>query len=283
MGFNMIGIWKKEKLLFLFLIMIISGSIFSRTIILAASNHTVLEPDKTWVVTLEMEEYPAGMTDLKTGFINSKRIRETFIKLGLKPSHIREFKNNITQDTLKESIKWLQDNSKQNDVIVLYIFAHGRFIRYYLLWPILFPEQWQQLNDRKQILIVDSCNAGEFIDFARAEKGVAMSSCGNTELSWCGLEEEGLPIIGSVWTYFFTRSIFESKSDQNGDGYVSLTEAFSFTTLQMQQYMEEEVFEVDKFLNLYQELVAHPEKIGNYPNPVIYNNLSEGLILYHLK
>ena len=278
----MIGIWKKKKL-FLFLFIIISVSIFSRTIILAASSHTVLEPDKTWVVTLEVEKYPGEMTDLKTGFINSKRIRETFIKLGLKPSHIKEFKNNITQDTLKESIKWFQDNSKQNDLIVLYIFAHGRFIRYYLLWTIFFPDQWQQLNDRKQILIVDSCNAGEFIDFARAEKGVAMSSCRDTEMSWCGLEEEGLPIVGSVWTYFFARSIFEPKSDQNGDGYVSLTEAFRFTTPQLQQYMEEEVFAVEKFLNIYQELVAHPEKIGNYPNPVIYNNLSEEIKLYRLK
>jgi hypothetical protein len=106
-----------------------------------------------------------------------------------------------------------------------------------------------------------------------------MSACSGTEYAWAGLEEEGLPILGSVWGHFLTNALTNSSADYNNDGWISAEEAFEHALPLTQGYMDNYVFGVQEFLEMYHAFGVFPAKIGGYPNPTIIDGLQGDLIL----
>lgn len=243
-------------------------------------NH-ILDPARTWVVLMEKNHYPFGFSPLDVGFINTARLKETVIQLGVPESQIFIKQDEVDRDTVEESIRWLKSNSTAGDTLIMLIAAHGDWIGREMKWNLWFHDLWKGLSDRQRVLIIDSCESGQYVSrLWNDTNGIAISVTSSTELAWWGILEEGLPIIGDIWLYYFRKAIFDPASDQNGDGMISVEEAFAATTFPNQQYMKEKVFAVKEFARSFRDAGMNIDR--PYPNPEMYDTLSGELILYEL-
>ena len=185
---------------------------------------------------------------------------------------------------VQEAVEWLTNSTDSDDIALLYIFTHGMWMRNVLHWNDWFPLEWEKLNTLKKILIVDTCLAEEFIDPIRNDPSphISLACCSADEASWAGLEEEGLPIIGSVWNYYFTKALCNASADWDFNGFVSVEEAFNFSTPLVQRYMNETVFAVPEFLESYHDIGIYPENYDAYPHPVMDNGYPDQLVIPEL-
>jgi len=234
-----------------------------------------------WAAILEMNEFPEGWSDLPVEFIDSERMQTALFSLSWHSDHMYIMHDNLTVSVVQEAVEWLADNSDHDDVALLYIFTHGMWMRNVLLWNDWFPVEWEKLNTSKKILMADTCHAEEFTDSIKDEASlhISLACCSADEVAWAGLEEEGLPIIGSVWNYYFTEALCNSTADSDENGFVSVEEAFNFSTPLMQEYMSETVFTVPEFLESYHDIGIYPENYDVYPHPVIDDQYPEQLYL----
>jgi len=189
--------------------------------------------------------------------------------------------DNLTISVVQEAVEWLVNNTDSDDIALLYIFTHGMWMRNVLLWNDWFPVEWEKLNTSKKVLMVDTCLAEEFIDPIRDDPSlhISLACCSADEVAWVGLEEEGLPIIGSVWNYYITNALCNSSADLDSNGFVSIEEAFNFSTPLIQRYMNETVFTVPEFLQLYHDIGIYPEEYDAYPHPVMGDGYPDQLVI----
>ncbi len=271
-------------LIVLLVIVLIFSSGCTRTVAKINGN-TVLAANRTVAVILDMEDYEGEKSDLKVDFLNSKRMKDALVKIGCREENLLIKQDNIDIKTINDCLAWLEKNSKAGDNILFYLTAHGSYIEQELSWNTTFPNEWKKLNDRNRILIIDACKSEKFIHRSEGDKGegISVSSCNINEIAWCGLEEEGLPIIGNVFTYYFTDAITNRKADINNDKYVSFEEAINFTNQSVQTYMKEYVFAVPEFLEGYHALGIFPEKVKSYPNAIIKDGIEGELLLYKIQ
>ena len=233
-----------------------------------------------WAVLLEMNEFPEGWTDMPFDFINSERMQTVLLRLGWQNDHIYIVNGNLTISVVQEAVEWLVNNTDCDDIALLYILTSGRWMRNILLWNDWFPIEWERLTSRK-VLMVDTCGAEQFIEPIRNDSSphISLAHCSAYEVGWAGIEEEGLPIIGSVWNYYFSNALLNSSADFDRNGLVSIEEAFNFSTPLMQEYMNENVFAVPEFLQMYHDLGIYPEDYDAYPHPVMDDEYSDQFML----
>jgi hypothetical protein len=224
-----------------------------------------------WAVLLEMNDFPAGYVDLPVDFINSKRLKTALISLGWHEDHIHVVNGNLETSVVLEAVEWLMNNSDADDVCILYIFTHGSWMRNALSWNVWFPNAWKPVESSKKVLLIDTCSAEEFLEPLKnySFPHISLGGCSTDEAGWTGVEEEGLPIIGSVWNYYFTDALCNSSADLDENGVVSIEEAFNFSTPLVQRYMNQTVFAVPEFLESYHAIGIHPEEYESYPHPVM--------------
>ncbi|MDH5483315.1 MAG: hypothetical protein OEY22_10655 [Candidatus Bathyarchaeota archaeon] len=260
------------------IVMLFSASILCN---LAGFSYVKGSSEDTWAVLLEMNDFPEGWSDLPVDFINSKRLQTTLISLGWQGDHIYVVNGNLTIPVVQEAVEWLMNNSDADDVSVLYIFTHGNWMRNVLLWNDWFPDAWKQLNTSKRVLLIDTCLAEEFLEPIKYDSfpHISLGCCSADEVSWAGLEEEGLPIIGSVWNYYFANALCNSSADLDENELISIEEAFNFSTPLVQRYMNETVFAVPEFLESYHKIGIYPEHYDAYPHPVIDDCYSNQLVI----
>ena len=234
-----------------------------------------------WAVLLEMNEFPEGWSDLPVDYINSQRMQTVLLSLGWQSNHMHIVNGDLTISVVQEEVEWLLNNTGIDDFALLYIFTHGMWMSNILHWNDWFPMEWQKLNTSKRILLIDTCHAEEFIQPIKNDPSshVSLACCSIDEVAWAGIEEEGLPIIGSVWNYYFTNALCNSSADLDADGFVSIEEAFNFSTSLVQQYMNETVFTVPEFLESYHKIGIYPENYDAYPHPVMDDRYSDELVI----
>jgi len=237
-----------------------------------------------WAVLLEMNEFPEGWSDLPVEFINSERMQTALFSLGWENDSLYGVNGNLSMQVVQEAVEWLTNRTDSDDIALLYIFTHGMWMRDVLHWNDWFPLEWEKLNTSRKMLIVDTCLAEKFIDPIRDDPSphISLACCSVDEVSWAGLEEEGLPIIGSVWNYYLTNALCNVSADLDFNGFVSVEEAFNFSTPLVQRYMNETVFAVPEFLESYHDIGIYPENYDAYPHPVMDNEYPDQLIIPEL-
>ena len=243
--------------------------------------YAVDNAEDCWAVLLEMNEFPEGWTDLPVDFINTERMETALLSLGWENDHIYMVNGNVTIQVVQDAIGWLGNNTDNNDTVLFYIFTHGGWMRDVLAWNSWFPAEWEQLSTSKKVLMIDTCFAEEFFETIRDDSSphISVGCCRADEVSWAGLEEEGLPIIGSVWNYYFSNALCNSSADSDGNGLVSVEESFNFSTPLVQRYMNETVFAVPEFLESYHKIGIYPEHYDAYPHPVMDDQYSSQMII----
>jgi len=234
--------------------------------------YLVPETVEGWAVILEMNNFPEGWSSAPSmNFTNTKIIVDTLLELGWQNDHFYIKHDNITIEAVREAVEWLANKARFGDIALLYIFTHGSWMRKVLHWNDWFAGYWQKVSTPRRILMIDTCSAGEFIEPILTDllPHVSLAHCLKGEVAWAGIPEEGLPIIGSVWNYYFYHALRNSTADSDGDGFVSVEEAFNFSTPLVQKYMNETVFAVPEFLEMYHEIGIYPENYDAYPHPLI--------------
>jgi len=221
-----------------------------------------------------------GMSDLLVDYIDLKRVRDALLAQGWNLDQMHSLKG-FDQADLLEELNWLEENADQNDVVFFYITAHGFYLRENINWAGFFPEQWSEIPSYKRILVVDSCSAAEFTNQIADDPKphLSIAAVDSDEYGWKGLEEEGLPIIGGIFTYYFTEALSGPSVDRNGDGFISVQEAAWVAEVKQREYMHDVVFAVPEFVEMYHEIGVEPEKDETFPDVIIDDALGEELDL----
>ncbi len=237
--------------------------------------------EDNWAALLEMNDFPEGWSDLPVEFINTRRLNTALLDLGWPSDHVYTVEDSLTVSVVEEAVEWLISKADGSDTVLLYVFTHGTWMRNVLQWNSWFPTQWEKVNSSKKILLIDTCSAQEFLEPIRDDVSphISIGCCSTDEVSWAGLEEEGLPIIGSVWNHFFTYALSNSSADLDEDGLVSIEEAFNFSTPLVQEYMNQTVFTVPEFLESYHNIGIFPEHYDAYPHPIMDDNYQSQLVI----
>lgn len=254
--------------------------------VLAGCKMADIQPDRIWAVILEQNFYPAGYTPLDVNYYNTNSITRTLENAGVEGDHLLIIREGVNRTDMEKAVTWLKERAEKNETALFYIFAHGPYLEEEVGFSAWFPGQWERLDVEQKILIVDTCFAGLYLTPFREmepDPGFLIGSSGAKEVAWCGLEEEGLPVLGSTWLHFFLTALTDPASDINGDRYVALQEVFASSIEPLQDYMLDTVYAVPEFLEGIHQFGIYPERMEGYPNPVFYSREEKPLLLYEIK
>lgn len=221
------------------------------------------DPVEGWAVLLETNDFPQGYTDLPVDFVDVDRMQHMLMYYGWQKDHLFVQKDGLTPEIVKEGVEYLK-NADENDVVLFYLASHGGYITRELQWYDVFPPKWDEIATDKRVLIIDSCFSESYLpDSDRPYIGIA--SVSEKETAWAGIPDEGLPVVGFLFTYYFC----ESMTDVSVSVPVSVEEGFLRTVPKVQQYMKDVVYPAfhqtyppETFYNLYN---PHPVIKDQYP------------------
>jgi hypothetical protein len=233
-----------------------------------------------WAVLAEKDDYAdVEMTDLPVDYTNIVTLHELLVDSGWEEGRIRELREFGGQD-LPQALDWLAASADEDDVVLLYVAAHSRFLERVVDWDAFFGAEWAEISSQRRVLILDVCQAAIFIadvsDDPRPHLSVA--AVGEREYGWSGLPEEGLPIIGGVFTHYFVEAFARTVADADESGAVSVQEAARYAETQQRSYMHEVVFAVPEFAAMYPE-EASPVEDPAYPHVVVDDDIGEPVYL----
>lgn len=240
-----------------------------------------INPVEGYAVLAEKDDYSdVGMTDLPVDYIDNARVREALLGLGWKSEQIHELEG-FDRNSLQTELDWLEDVADENDVVLFYVSAHGTYLSDNIAWAEFVPIEWSQIISLRRLLIVDACTAGEFTDAIKRDPKphISIAAVDKDELGWKGLEEEGLPIVGGVFTYYFTEALSSTAADSNNDGLISVREAAKYSEEKQRTYMHEVVFAVPQFVEDFHAIGYEPDKDPTYPDVIVDDTIIEQLFL----
>ncbi len=244
-------------------------------------EQTFENPVDGWAVLAEKDDYTGlYMDDLPVDYIGITRMRQTLEDAGWNPDHIRDLRE-FSRKTLQAELDWLKENADENDIVILYVTAHGDYLSDVVLWHEFFADEWERIVSQRRLLVVDACFAADFTNTVVSDQSPHMSvaAVDGDEYGWIGIEEEGLPIIGGVFTYYFTEAFDNPASDTNGDGMVSVQEAAKMAEGQQRAYLHEVVLAVPEFVEMFHDLASYPEGDPTYPHVKVDDTIGEPLLL----
>lgn len=262
----------------------ISGFILMVTVLILVTSCETFEPSldnpvEGWAVLAEKDKYDARYKpDMPIDYIDITRMGQALESLGWTSDHIHNLYE-FNKETLQAELDWLEENADKNDVVLMYITAHGYYLRDGLGWRNFFVDQWEQIPSQRRVLVVDSSFAALFTDMVASDTSpnLSVAAVDMDEHSWKGIEEEGLPIIGGVFTYYFSAALNDPNADTNNDGLVSVQEAAMMADEHQRTYFHEVILAVPEFVNQLHAADVAPEQDPNYPHVKMDDTIGEPL------
>ena len=234
-----------------------------------------------WAVLAEKDNYDdVQMTNLPVDYIGITQLHQLLLDSGWQEKNIHEARE-FDRKSLISELDWLAENADQDDLVFVYVSGHSSYLRNVLHWNEFFGSEWEEIPSHYQILLVDACEAEEFTDSVMKdpESYLSIASVAGDEYAWSGLKEEGLPIIGGVFTHYFTMTFQDLEADIDGDGQVSVQEAAFKAEIQTRTYMHEVVFSVPQFVEDYHAIGVYPDKDPEFPHVIVTDTISEPMFL----
>jgi hypothetical protein len=234
-----------------------------------------------WAVLAEKDDYSdVDMTNLPVGYIGIKQMRQVLEDAGWNAEQIHDVAE-FDRETLQDHLDWLEDNAAEDDLVLVYVASHGRYLRDVMLWDEFFPEEWEEIPSQRRVLVIDSCQAANYADVVSGDPApyLSVAAVDGDEYGWSGLEEEGLPIIGGVFTHHFAAAFGDASADGDGDGCVSVQEAALAAEEGQRRYMHEVVFAVPEFLEMYHQGGSFPDEDPTFPDVIVDDAIGEPLCL----
>ncbi|MBC8504278.1 MAG: SUMF1/EgtB/PvdO family nonheme iron enzyme [Chloroflexi bacterium] len=241
------------------------------------------EQFERWAVLAEKDDYSdvPGEQGLPIDNINNEQMKNLLLNEGWEESHILDLRE-FNQNDIHQALVWLSENADENDIALFYITGHDSYLNDYLEWDNFFPQRWSEIPSNNRILIVDTCRAATFIqpiaEDPRPHLSIAVAA--EDELAWSGLEEEGLPIVGSVFVHYFVAALSDLQADSDADGFISVQEAARMAETEQRNYMHNVVFNVPEFLAIYHQNGAYPDQDPDFPHVIMDDAVGEPVYLH---
>jgi len=235
----------------------------------------------SWAVLAQKDDYSdVDMTDILVDYIGIAQMRQVLEDSGWNSDHIHELPE-FDRETLQDELDWLEENADEDDVVFLYVASHGRYLRDVLLWGEFFAGEWEQTPSHRRLLVIDSCQAANYTGAVSGDPSphLSIAAVARDEYGWAGIEEEGLPIIGGVFTHYFAAAFDDPKADTDDDGLVSVQEAALMAEEQQRTYMHKVVFAVPEFVAMYHDIGVFPDQDPAFPHVVVDDTIGEPLYL----
>jgi hypothetical protein len=229
-----------------------------------------------WAVLAQKDDYSdVDMTNLPVDYAGIVSMRPL-----LEDYHIHELRE-FDRESLEEELEWLAENADQDDIALLYVAAHGRYLSHVLAWDQFFGAEWEQIPSQRRLLVIDSCQAANYTGAISGDPApyVSIAAVAGDEYGWTGLEEEGLPIIGGVFTHYFAAAFGDPEADSDADGLVSVQEAALMAEGQQRTYMHDVVFAVPEFVAMYHDIGSFADQDPTFPHVVVNDTLGQPLFL----
>jgi hypothetical protein len=234
-----------------------------------------------WAVLAQKDDYSdVDMTDLPVDHIGIKKLRQVLEETGWRPDQIHAVEE-FDREALQGELDWLEENAAEDDLVLVYVAAHGRYVGRVLDWAAFFGGEWAEIPSQRRVLVMDTCQAADYTGVVSGDLApyLAIAAVDGDEYGWCGLEEEGLPIIGGVFTHYFAAAFGDDAADSDGDGCVSVQEAALLAEEEQRRYMHDVVFAVPEFLEMYHTGGSSPEDDPTFPDVVIDDAVGHPLCL----
>jgi len=234
-----------------------------------------------WAVLAEKDNYDdVEMTNLPVDYIGITQLHQLLLDLGWQESNIHEARE-FDRESFTAELDWLAANADQDDLVFVYVAAHGNYLRKVLRWSDFFGNEWEQIPSEYQLLLIDSCQAANYTAAIASdpEPYLSIAAVAGDEYGWSGLEEEGLPIIGGVFTHYFVLAFQDPEADTDGDGQVSVQEAALWAETQQRAYMHEVVFAVPEFVEDYHAIGSFPDEDPDFPHVVVQDTVGAPVFL----
>ena len=235
-----------------------------------------------WAVLVAKEDYTdTGHTNLDTDFLNLTQLRSLLVYSGWQADQILELRDDFGSDEIRKSLDWLEMVADQDDVVLFYIQGHSSFMREDLVWQSFFADEWQEILSNRRVLVVEACQAAEFTAATLNDPNpqLTVASVDSDELGWSGLWEEGMPIIGGVFSHYFMAAFTDPTADLDGDGFVSVQESTFVAERQQREYMHETIFTVPEFLAIYHAFGIYPERDQSSPSVILKDTIGSPVFL----
>ncbi len=234
-----------------------------------------------WAVLAQKDDYSdVDMTDILVDHIGITQMRQVLDDSGWDTDHVHELRE-FDRETLQDNLDWLAENADQDDVVFLYVAAHGTYLKKVLAWDTFFATDWAEIPSQRRLLVIDSCQAANYTATVSGDPSphLSIAAVAGDEYAWSGLEEEGLPIIGGVFTHYFAAAFDDPDADSDGNGLVSVQEAALMAEGQQRTYMHDVVFAVPEFVEMYHNSGAFPDQDPAFPHVVVDDAIGEPLYL----
>jgi hypothetical protein len=234
-----------------------------------------------WAVLAEKDNYDdVNMTNLPVNYIGITQMQGLLLDSGWQEAQIHQARE-FDRESLVTELDWLAENADQDDLVFVYVGAHGRYLQDVMRWNDFFGREWEEISSRYQVLVIDSCQAANYTAAISSdpEPYLSIAAVAGDEYGWSGLKEEGLPIIGGVFTHYFASAFQVPEADTNGDGQVSAQEAALWAETQQRTYMHEVVFAVPQFVEDYHAIGAYPDQDPEFPHVVVNDTVGMPVFL----
>jgi hypothetical protein len=241
----------------------------------------IMDPQNTYVVLFEKDNYPDGYSDLYNDFLNISQLESEFITIGVPEDHVYIKKDDLSREDLESSIDWIHENAPEDALIFAYVGSHGRYLSNEVKWNDFFPELWTGLSQPNKILIVDSCNSGKFTkEFEDNQaSGITYGIVQANELNWWEDECDNNPIVGGIWVHYFIEALHDQSADINTDNAISFSEIHTYANSNTQEYMQTYVFSIPEYLDMYENAGYFPTRTDAYPNAIMYDHIDRDIIM----
>ncbi len=188
-------------------------------------------PENRWALVVGVTDYSGKVSDTVGGANDARLVRDLLLRSGWRADRIRLLVDReVTGASLSEGLRWLAANSAPETFSFFHYSGHVKQRNgHEYLWPADngFIEDTAMVNVLRGIrgtawTSISGCEAAGFDDGLSSSRHLFTGSSAVTEKSY----ED--PRTGySVWTKFLGDALSSSANDTDGDGAVTVEEAFA--------------------------------------------------------
>jgi hypothetical protein len=134
-----------------------------------------------------------------------------------------------TKSAVISALEWVRDQERSQDGVSIFFSTHGSVDKLHLYDDFLLDMELSNILsefDSQDILIViDACYSGSFLDVAESISGGIIITASTADEVTYDIGFFGNTIFAE---YFIDRGLSQGLADENGDGAVSIEEAFNY-------------------------------------------------------
>lgn len=244
------------------------------------TQSSIENPVVGWAILAEKDDYEGVKGDLLVDYIDIIRMRQVLENSGWKSDQIHDLREFNREDLLVE-LDWLERHADENDIVVMYVTAHGDYLKDVIKWRDFFGDEWAQIPSKRRILIVDCSWAAHFTNATINDPSphLSIAAVDANEISWKATEDEGLPIIGGVFTNYFVEALEDPNADTNNDGFISVQEAALIANEKQRTFMHNFILVEPEFLKIFHARAISPERDPTYPHVIMDDTIDEPVYL----